>query len=302
MFTRLLLIATVVIWGWTFVATKICLEYLTPVELLGLRLLIGLPALIPLMVRKKIRLNFDRGSTWRALIGAAVITAHFLIQINGLKYTSATNTGWIIAISPLVLAVLSFLFLKEKIGVNGIIGIGIATVGILLLVSKGKLASLQWLTSFGDWMILASAHTWAIYTVVTRDLSRRQHPLAVTLAVLLPAAVLMVVYMLFTSDWSHFLHLPLKPLLALLFLAIVGLALGHWFWQEGVSKIGAAKAGIFLYLEPLATTVLAVPLLHESFGFFTALGGLLVLMGVWYAQRQKRPAEQTVPAASETTT
>ena len=58
-------------------------------------------------------------------------------------------------------------------------------------------------------------------------------------------------------------------------------------WQEGVAKLGATKAGFFLYLEPLSTTALAVPYLGESFGPFTLIGGLLVLAGVWYGQRRK---------------
>jgi hypothetical protein len=50
-------------------------------------------------------------------------------------------------------------------------GIAVATLGILLLVSRGDIASLGWLRSTGDWLVLASAHTWAVYTVVTRDLA-----------------------------------------------------------------------------------------------------------------------------------
>ncbi len=144
----------------------------------------------------------------------------------------------------------------------------------------------DWLRSFGDWMILISAHTWAIYTVATRDLTRSQSPLIVTIGVLIPTAVLMFAYMLFTSDWSSFLHLPVKVYVALGVLAILATALAHWFWQEGVRGLGAARAGIFLYLEPIATTTLAVPLLNEEFGVFTAVGGLLVLAGVFIAQKK----------------
>jgi len=94
--------------------------------------------------------------------------------------------------------------------------------------------------------------------------------------------------MLFSSDWSKFLHLPLDVTIALLFLGLFGMALAHWFWQEGVARVGAAQAGVFLYLEPVATTALAVPYLHESFGVYTAIGGFLVLLGVWLAQRRIR--------------
>ena len=72
---------------------------------------------------------------------------------------------------------------------------------------------------------------------------------------------------------------------ALLYLAIPGLALGQWFWQEGVAALGASRAGVFLYLEPIATILLAVPLLGEPFGPVTALGGALVLAGVYVGQR-----------------
>ncbi|UCG60968.1 MAG: DMT family transporter [Candidatus Zixiibacteriota bacterium] len=280
------LMLTIIFWGWSFVATKILLEYVTPVELMGLRLIIGLPILYAVILSKGIKLSFASGHRWHLLLGSAILTAHFLIQINGLVHTSATNTGWIIAVTPLVMAVAAFVFLKEKIGFKEMVGIAIATAGIVLLVSKGKIGNLDWIRSVGDWLILASAHTWALYTVATRDLVRGYNPLAVTFAVLLPSAIILVGYMTFTSDWGRFLSLPSEPLLALLFLGIFSTAVAHWFWQEGVSKLGAARAGIFLYLEPLATTSLAVPYLNEQFGLLTAVGGTLVLGGVFVAQRK----------------
>lgn len=279
------LLFAVIVWGWSFVATKICLAELSPVELLGLRVFIALPILFAMARLKDAKLVRNPHVFRQLAIGSAIITAHFLIQITGLQYTSATNTGWIISITPLVTVALSYLFLKEQISRFTIIGIVVATTGILLLVSHGNLMNVEWLKSTGDWLILISAHTWAIYTVATRDLTRSQSPLIVTIGVLIPTAVLMLVYMLLTSDWGVFLQLSARVYVALGVLAILATALAHWFWQEGVRGVGAAKAGIFLYLEPIATTTLAVPLLNEEFGLFTAVGGILVLAGVYIAQR-----------------
>ena len=288
MLVRIYLLLAVIFWGWSFVATKILLDYVTPAELMGLRFIVGLPVLYLVVLAKRIKFDFSKKDRRSILIGSAVITAHFLIQITGIKYTTATNTGWIISITPLVLAVLSYLVLKEKIGRHAVLGIAVATGGILLLVSKGNLTDLGWVGSVGDWLVLASAHTWALYTIATRRVVRTHNPLAVTFAILLPAAILVWGIMLFSSDWSKFLHLPLDVTMALLFLGLFGMALAHWFWQEGVAKVGAAQAGVFLYLEPVATTALAVPYLHESFGVYTAIGGFLVLLGVWLAQRRVR--------------
>ena len=73
----------------------------------------------------------------KIIIASAVITVHFIIQVIGINYTSATNTGWIISVTPLVMVALSAVFLKEKITGRLVIGIVLATAGILLLVSRG---------------------------------------------------------------------------------------------------------------------------------------------------------------------
>ena len=285
---RVLLFSAVIIWGWTFVATKILVAELGAVEILALRLAIGVPFLGGVLVARRVPLRFTSADVRPLLLGGAILTLHFLVQITGIVSTTATNTGWIISVTPLALAVLSYVVLRERIGWRGVAGIAIATAGILLLVSDGHLADLGWLRSTGDWMILASAHTWAFYTVATRDLVRRRDPVAVTFAVLLIAAAFTAIPFAASGDLTSVRSLSPRGIAALLYLAIPGLALGQWFWQVGVAKLGAARAGLYLYLEPLATLVLAVPLLGEPFGPFIALGGGLVLAGVYVGQRGSR--------------
>jgi drug/metabolite transporter (DMT)-like permease len=127
---------------------------------------------------------------------------------------------------------------------------------------------------------------------VTRNILRNRQPLVVTFSIFLPVAMLVGTYLVFTSDWSRFLQLPAKPIIAMLYLGFISLTVAHWFWQEAVARVGAAKAGLFLYLEPLATTALAVPLLGEYFGIFTIIGGLLVLGGVYLSQHKRAMAQQ----------
>lgn len=284
---RLLLLSAVVIWGWTFVATKILVAELGPIEIFSLRLAIGLPFLAIVLLVKRVPLRFARADAVPLVAGGAIFTLHFLVQIAGLMTTTATNTGWIISVTPLVIAVLSFLFLRERIGRGGVAGIVVATLGVLLLVSQGRLTDIQWLRSRGDWLVLASAHTWALYTVVTRNVARRYAPLAVTFVILLIAAACSLILFAVAGHAGQIRHLSLRGIVALLYLAIPGLALGQWFWQEGVARIGATRAGLYLYLEPLATVILAVPLLGEAFGPATAAGGALVLAGVFIGQRDK---------------
>jgi drug/metabolite transporter (DMT)-like permease len=288
MLPHVLLVAAVVLWGWTFVATKILLAELGPVEIFAMRLAIGLPFLAAVLVVRRVPLEFARADAWPLVVASAVFTLHFLVQIAGLVTTTATNTGWIIAVSPLALAVLAFVFLREHIGRTGAAGIAIATTGVVLLVSRGRLTDLAWLRNTGDWLVLGSAVTWAVYTVLARDLLRRRHPLAVTFAVLVVAAAMTAILAGAFADLSRVRSLSPRGIAAVLYLGIPGLALGQWFWQEGVARLGAMRAGVYLYLEPLATLGLAVPLLGEPFGLAGLLGGGLVLTGVYVAQRKPR--------------
>ena len=282
-----LLLSAVIIWGWTFVATKICLEYLSPVELLALRLVIALPVLLALCLQRRIRLDLLRRPL-AAAPGAVLITLHFLIQITGLQSTTATHTGWIICVSPLVLALLSLALLRERPPRRLWAGLVVASVGILFLVSHGRPGDLTWLRSTGDWLVLASALTWALYTISVRDLTRNDSPLAVTLAVLAPPGLLLGCWLVIRAEWGGIAALPLDAWIALIFLGIFGMALAQAAWQAGVAAVGAAQAGMFLYVEPLATMALAVPLLGEPFGPSVWFGGGLVLAGVWLSQLRRK--------------
>lgn len=294
--TRLLLLVSVLIWGSTFVAMKIALKEVTALQLVALRFSIGLPVLGIVLRAKRIPFGFDRRDRAPLAMGSAILLVHFLVQPYALSLegSTATNTGWIISFSPLGIALLSRFVLGERLSPGQVVGIALATLGVLLLVSKGDLENLAWLESRGDWLIFGTAFTWALYTIATRDLSRRRSPLAVTFVVFLPLCLVSLAAVAAGSDLSRFLRLSPPALASIVFLGVLG-TLAQWFWQLGVGKLGAARAGVYLYLEPLATTALAVPLLGERFGLQSAVGAALLLLGVWQAERSSLRA---VPEAA----
>lgn len=287
-FGHFCLLITVIIWGSSFVATKIALGYFSAVEVMALRLLLALPAMIVVLALRGIRPNYQHGSVRPLIFGSIILIAHWLIQFVGISKTTATNTGWLIAVTPLAMAVASAMFLHERLRKVLWLGVVVASAGVVLLISHGEFSNLDWLSSTGDWLVFVSAHTWVVYTIVTRDLLRTHPPLLITATLFTPMAVLSILFVAITSDMQYITAMPTTVLVSLLYLGILGTAIAHWFWQEGVSRLGAARAGTFLYIEPLATTLVAVPLLHEYFGVSTAVGGGLVLLGVYFAQRKQR--------------
>ncbi len=282
---HLLLLMAVMFWGWSFVAMKICLESVGVMELMGLRMLIGIPILGAIILAKRVKFNYTRSDWTVVVVAGAILTVHFGVQIGCLVFTTATNSSWIIAITPATIAVLSALVLRERLGNMHVAGIFVATAGVVLLVSKGDFSNLGWLSSTGDWLALGSTFTWATYTILTRNISRRHSPLGVTFGILLVATTIVWVYLVLTADFGYLFHLPAKAWLALIFLGVFCQALAFWFWQEGLARVGAARSGFFIYLVPLATTSLAIPYLGEQLTLAALTGGLLVLAGVYLTER-----------------
>ena len=280
--TQLLLLLAVVIWGSTFVASKVCLGVMSPVQLVAGRFLIAAPSLF--VIARLRGSSFRLGAHKRVLLLAVVLFSfHYLLQTWALEFTTAANSGWLITVTPLTIALLAAIFLREP--TPPVSGILIASAGILLLVSGGDLSRLGALSSLGDFMVLASTVTWSIFTILTRNPSRSIDPAVVTFTMTLPLALSALVLPLVLDRWTPWSELDLETSLALGFLGLAGVALAQWFWQSGVAKLGAARAALFLYIEPLSTTALAVPLLGEPFGLVRALGGVLVVLGVFLARR-----------------
>ncbi|MCC7479789.1 DMT family transporter [bacterium] len=282
-----MLLAAVIIWGWTFVATKVLLLYCNPGQLLGLRMLLGLLTMLALARIRAVPLRIAPGA-WPALIGGALILpVHFYVQIVGLSHTSATNTGWILAVSPLLIILATGLLHSEPLGWRVWLGLAGASAGLLLLVSRGDPMGLSFGGHLGDWLVLSTACTWALYTLVTRRLPAGQHPLATSLCVMTPMGLVSIAYTGASLPFDALLEWPAEAWLALVFLGILGIGIAHWFWQEGVQRVGAARAGMLLYLEPLSTLALAVPYLHEQVGWYTWVGGGLILGAVLLAETKQ---------------
>jgi len=281
-----LLLLSVIFWGLSFIGTKMALAYLTPSEIITVRFLLGLSVLLIVKKIRKINFNFKRSDILIIIIVSLLFGFHVIIQAFGLIYTSATNTAWLIATVPVFIALASRFVLKENLSRQKMIGIFIATFGVLLLISKGNLDNLSWLQSVGDWIILFTCVTWTIYTIISRKLTQAYHPLSVIVAILLIPAIGLMFYTMMTTPLSKFINLPYHIVLVLLGLGVICAGLAQWIWLEGITQKGAIKAGMFIYFEPVVTTLAALPILGETLGLTGFVGAGLILSGVYLVERQ----------------
>jgi drug/metabolite transporter (DMT)-like permease len=286
---------SVTVWGASFVATKVALVEAAPITVVWLRFAIGV-VILGLAVKLRGQFSLPQGKDWGyfALLGFLGITFHQWLQSTGLVTAQATTTGWIVASTPIFMALLGFIVLKESLRWEQVLGIVLATFGVLLVVTKGNLSALARgrFGTPGDILILISAVNWAVFSALSRSGLKR-----------LPATHMMFYIMTFGWLFSSVLFFAtpnLKPIshiswnswLALVFLGVFCSGIAYIFWYDALQALPVAQTGAFLYIEPIVTVIVAAIILSERLLFATLLGGIIILIGVWLVNRTKSAAPQ----------
>jgi len=295
-------LAAIVVWGASFVATKIAVREVSPLTVIVLRFALGLGVLVLVVIaRREFALPQRRDLGWLVFLGLNGITVHQLLQANGLVTASAINSGWIVALIPVFSAMLAWLVLHEPFGRLKMLGLMLATIGAFLVISRGQLDGglLRIPATPGDFLMLLSAPNWALFTVLSKRLMSRV------------SATLMVTYVMAfgwlvtlplwagTGGWLDLPHLTLAGWGSVLFLGLLCSGVAYVFWYDALAVAGASQVAAFLYLEPLVTLVVAASLLGEAVTWATLLGGAIILIGVWLVNQREMPDVGRQAASAE---
>jgi drug/metabolite transporter (DMT)-like permease len=278
----------VVVWGASFVATKVALQEVSPVTVVWLRFAMGVAILgVAAGARRQFALPQGKELGYFALLGFLGITFHQWLQSTGLVTAQATTTAWIVATTPVFMALLGWLLLREKLGWVKVAGISLAAIGVLLVVSKGDFAALSTgrFGTPGDFLILISAPNWAVFSVLSRR-GLQTHPAArMMLFVMGMGWLFSSVLLIAGPGLTEIEQLSSSGWLGVLFLGIACSGLAYIFWYDALQSVPASQVGAFLYLEPLVAVVVAAIILGEPLLWASLLGGVIILGGVWMVNR-----------------
>jgi len=278
----------VIVWGASFVATKIALQDTSPITIVWLRFLMGVIILgIAVVYRKQFAFPNKKEWTYFALLGFLGITFHQWLQSNALRTSQAGTSAWIVSTTPVFMALLGWLILKERPGWVKTLGILLAFVGVLIVISKGDIHSIS-IGRFGapgDLLILISAVNWAVFSVLSRRGLKAY-----------PASLMMFYVMSFGWLFTSLLFLPTRGLaeigsltfngwMGISFLGIFCSGLAYIAWYDALKALTTAQTGVFLYIEPIVTVVVAFLILEEAITPALLLGGAVILFGVWLVNR-----------------
>ena len=282
----------VAMWGASFVATKVALRYLAPDMLVWLRFAMGLALLgVVVAARKQFELPRRADIPYFALLGALGITFHQWLQSNGLVTAQATTSALIVTMSPIFMVLLGWLVLKEKLSALQAVGILLSLSGVLLVISRGDLRALVGgqIVTMGDFLVMISALNWAVFSILSRR-GLKEHPAARMMFFIMAYGwVFSTLLFLFRQPLDMSVNMPLEGWLNLLFLGIFCSGLAYIFWFDALKSVPASQVGVFLYVEPLITVLVAWAVLGERLNWASLIGGAVILAGVWMVNRPTAP-------------
>lgn len=279
---------TIVIWGSTFIATKILLKHMNPIEILFLRFLLGFAVLI-LAYPKRLKIKDRKQELVFAGAGLCGICLYYLLENIALTYTMASNVGVIVSIAPFFTAVLfQFLMpLEEKLTLNFFVGFLVAMIGICLISFNG--ARLE-LNHTGDILSVAAAVVWAFYSMLTKKISTYGYN---TIQTTRRTFAYGIVFMIPTLFWFGF-DIELKNVLQpecvfnLIYLGVGASALCFVTWNYAIKFLGAVKTSVYIYAIPVITVITSAMILKEHITIMAMAGTAMTLAGLFLSEKKQK--------------
>lgn len=288
-----LLALCVLFWSGNFILGRFVSSNIEPLELAFFRWLFVIIFLLPIFfkldIKKLIKIykaNFFL-LTGLSILGITFFNTFLYIA---LQTTSATNALLINSIIPILILIFSFLILKTKITKYQTIGIILSTFGVIFLVLKGNLLNLSNIEfSKGDFWVIASSFTWAIYSTIIKLKPKELNHIELFV-------IIVIVGFIFLLPWYVFQGYSLNKEITLLkqnwyfflYVSIFASLLSFYFWHIGIDEIGAQRTGQFTHLMPIFGATLAFIFLGERIQAFHLIGAVFIALGIYISLFMKK--------------
>lgn len=285
LFYHVLSILVVLIWGVTFVNSKVLLNHgLEAHEIFTLRFLLAYICICFISPRKLFADSLK--DEWLMfLLGITGGSLYFVTENMAVKIGYASNVSFIVCTAPLLTTILALLFVKEvKATLNLVVGSLLDVVGVALVVFNGQVVLK--LDPLGDALALAAALCWAVYSLLLRKVAR-YNSVFVTRKVFFYGLVTVLPCFL-VWPWSFPLQgfLDAAVLGNLLFLGFVASFACFALWSFVSQKLGALAVSNYVYLNPVSTVVASALVLHEQMTWMAMLGSAMILAGLYFANKR----------------
>lgn len=277
----------VMIWGGTFVNTRVLIDKgLSPEEIYVLRTLLAYVC-IWFISPKKLFCDSLKDELIVFLLGIFGSSLYFLTENYALKLAVVNDVSFIVCTTPLVTIILALLFFKSvKASLPLVVGSVFALIGVALVIFNGHFV--LHLDPLGDFLALAAAVSWAIYSLVMKSFSSHYSPFFITRKVFF-YGLITILPIFIIHPWTFSFEQLFTPSIGLnlLYLGVVASFVCFAAWAWVITKLGALRASNYIYFNPVTTVITSAIVLNEHMTPIAYVGSAFILIGVFVANKAK---------------
>ncbi|WP_408009822.1 DMT family transporter [Pseudalkalibacillus sp. A8] len=281
----LLLVIATFFWGTNFVISRILVNVIPPVQLSLVRWSVAFLVFLPFIIKDLKKNKMIIQKHWKVLTVMALtgVAGFNTLLYLAVQYTTSINASLVNSLAPLLMVLLSVIFLKDNLFKIQYLGVILSFAGVFIVITGGHLETLLALRiNPGDLLVFAAVILFSIYSVLMKKFGV-DLPKKTTFIVTIFIAIISLIPFAFYERSYRSIPLdvlPLEALLAIVYLGIFPSIVSFICWNEGVMKVGPARASNYLHLIVFFTTILAVAFAGEQLVAAQVVGGLFILSGV----------------------
>jgi len=282
------MLLAMVLWGVNVSAVKALTTSFESLPLAALRMAVACLALSAIVLWRRGGVPALGARQLAAMTGCAflMVYANQILFAQGLLRSTATNGALIMALSPLVSALMAALVFRESLTPRRMLGVALGFAGVAAVVLSHPGAGLS-RAGFGDLMLALGVVSFAIGGVGVQRLARQIDPLSISWVIYMIGTAMLVLHTLLGPSRLGAAELfpGAWPWALVLFSGIAATAAGNLIWNRAISVIGVARTAVFLYWVPVFGVAFAALLLGEALTWWHLLGFVAVMSGTWLGTR-----------------
>ena len=271
--------AVALIWGLTFLSTKVAVREMGPMSLALSRFIIAVFTLLPIVALTRTSLRVEGRDLPRlAAAGFLGITLYFLFENNGIMRLSASESSIIVGTIPILILLIEILVFKRRMKPVVIVGIVLSFLGVAGIVARSDTVKSN---PEGYLYMVGAALVWVAYTFLTKPLGLKYSLLCVTFWQIFFGTLGCIPFAI--AEGQNFASISLSVWLNVAFLGVLASALGYWFYVIVLDKLGPSRSAVFINLIPVVSIVASFFLLGERLLPLQVVGGAAAIAGVYLA-------------------
>ena len=281
----LALAAMLVMWSVNYVAGKIALRYLDGVTLAAFRLELAALMIVPFYLLRRNRARLAARQIWQiSWIGMFLILNQFCFTV-GLGHTSAGHSSMILATGPISVLLLARLMKIEALTTAKILGMAIACVGAAILAAEQGLSLRHSATLEGDVITFAGTALFSVYAVLGKKIARNYDSLTMNTYSMVAGAIVFLPLALWEGIHLDWASIPWPGWAGLVYMAGASSVAAYLLFYWVLRYMEASRVAAVNYFQPVGAIIVAAAFLGEVPTWHLLVGGALILLGVYLAER-----------------